>query len=50
MSLIFIIFAIFIGMFGEGMQGTISFWGAIFAAAFWDISDSLTEIKKHLKQ
>lgn len=50
MPLIFIIIAIFIGIFGEGMQATISFWCAIFAAAFWDISESLTEIKKHLKK
>lgn len=50
MPIIFIIFAIFIGMFGKGLQGTISFWCAIFVAVFWDISDSLTEIKKRLKQ
>ena len=50
MPLIFIIIAIFIGIFGEGIQATISFWCTIFAAAFWDISDSLTEIKKHLKK
>lgn len=50
MPLIFIIIAVFIGIYGKGMQGTISFWCAIFAAAFWDISDSLTEIKKHLKK
>lgn len=50
MPLIFIIIAIFIGIFGEGMRGTISFWCAIFAAAFWDISESLVEIKKHLKK
>lgn len=50
MPLIFIIIAIFIGIFGEGMQGTISFWRAIFAGIFWDISDSLTEIKKIFKK
>lgn len=50
MPLIFIIIAVFIGIYGEGMQGTISFWCAIFAAALWDISESLTEIKKHFKK
>lgn len=49
MPIVFIIIAIYIATIGEGMQGTISFWCAIFAAVFWDISDSLTEIKKHLK-